>query len=187
LLRSPVRDIFPQGIINIHPSLLPHQRGAHPNVWSIIERTPAGVTLHYIDEGIDTGDIVASLPVNIAASDTAESLYRKLEQASVELFQQTWPRIVAGNLQRRPQPPAGSVHRVKDLSRLDEIDPNRLYSGRELIDWLRARTFPPHRGASIVLDGERVELQLSLKPIAEHGGADDEEHRELEPQQEETR
>src|ERR1700694_5912727 len=57
ILKSPMLDLLPLGCINLHTALLPYNRGAHPNVWSIAEGTPAGVTLHYIDEGVDTGDI----------------------------------------------------------------------------------------------------------------------------------
>ena len=55
ILKREVLDLTPAGCVNIHPALLPYNRGAYPNVWSIIERTPAGVTIQYIDEGVDTG------------------------------------------------------------------------------------------------------------------------------------
>src|SRR5262245_42249762 len=81
---------FPQGVVNLHPALLPWNRGAHPNVWSIVDRTPAGATLHWMDSGVDTGDIIAQATTEIAAEDTGETLYRKLEKDALALFQQTW-------------------------------------------------------------------------------------------------
>ena len=45
-------------IYNLHISFLPYNRGAHPNFWSFIENTPSGVTIHKIDQGIDTGKII---------------------------------------------------------------------------------------------------------------------------------
>ena len=45
-------------IINLHIGYLPYNRGAHPNFWSFIENTPSGVSIHEVDEGIDTGKIV---------------------------------------------------------------------------------------------------------------------------------
>ena len=47
------------GFINTHPSLLPHNRGKNYNFWAIVEEAPFGVTLHFVDSGVDTGDIVA--------------------------------------------------------------------------------------------------------------------------------
>jgi methionyl-tRNA formyltransferase len=150
-------------VLNLHPALLPYNRGAHPNVWSIVEGTPAGVTLHHVDPGVDTGDIVAQAEVAIEPVDTAETLYARLEAASLALLAAAWPAIRAGRAPRRPQPAGpGSSHRVRDLAALDRIDLDRRYTGRELIDLLRARTFPPHRGAYIEVDGKRVYLRLEL-------------------------
>src|SRR5688500_18212289 len=59
LLRPPILDLFPRGCVNLHPALLPYNRGAYPNVWSIVDGTPAGATLHWIDRGVDTGDVIA--------------------------------------------------------------------------------------------------------------------------------
>src|SRR6266542_352813 len=73
-----VIDLFPRGCFNLHPAYLPYNRGADPNVWSIVEGTPAGVTLHWMDDGIDTGDIVAQERVHIGPADTGRSLYLRL-------------------------------------------------------------------------------------------------------------
>jgi len=62
-LSSKVLTIPSKGCINLHPSYLPFNRGVYPNVWAIIDGTPAGVTLHYMDEGFDTGDIIAQRKV----------------------------------------------------------------------------------------------------------------------------
>ncbi len=164
ILRKPFLDMLPRGCLNLHPALLPYNRGAYPNVWSIIDGTPAGVTLHYVDEKVDTGDIVAQLSVPVSPDDTGKALYWRLEQACVKLFRQTWPQIKAGTLNRQPQEPhAGTHHRVKDVEKVDAIDLERMYRGRELIDLLRARTFPPHKGAYIEVDGKRIYLSLKLQ------------------------
>lgn len=164
LLRPPVLALFRHGCVNVHPSLLPWNRGAHPNVWSIVEGTPAGVTMHHVDEGVDTGDIIAQREVPVEPFDTGQSLYTRLEEACVELFGETWPRIADGTAPRTPQPQeSGSTHRARDLALLDEIQLDRTYTGRELIDILRARTFPPHDGAYFTVDGQRVYLRLSLE------------------------
>jgi methionyl-tRNA formyltransferase len=147
ILRPEFTGIFPKGVINLHPSYLPYNRGAHPNVWSIVEGTPAGASLHYIDAGVDTGDIIAQRQVPVEPVDTGETLYRKLERLCVDLFQETWPLILSGQTRRTRQPKPGTCHRARDLERIDEIDLDRAYTGRELINILRARTFPPYAGA----------------------------------------
>lgn len=156
-------NMFPDGVINLHPAYLPYNRGAYPNVWSIVERTPAGVTLHYIDAGVDTGDIIAQRQVPIEPIDTGETLYRKSEQACIELFKDTWPLIRSGRAPRiSQQPDEGTYHRTRDVERIDHIDLDRKYTARELIDIIRARTFPPYPGAYFIHKGRKVYLRLQL-------------------------
>lgn len=163
IVRPEFLDLFPYGCINLHPAYLPYNRGAFPNVWSIIDGTPAGVTLHYIDANIDTGDIIAQRKVTIEAVDTGETLYHKLEQASLNLFKETWPLVKAGKAPRISQSgEAGTYHHTRDVEKVDEILPDKLYSGQKLIDILRARTFPPYRGAYITVNGRKIYLRLEL-------------------------
>ena len=163
ILRPEFLDLFPAGVINLHPAYLPYNRGAYPNVWSIVERTPAGVTLHYVDAGVDTGDIIAQQQVPIEPVDTGEMLYRKLEQACVELLKKTWPLIRSRRALRiRQGKNEGTYHRTRDVERIDHIDLDRKYTARELIDVIRARTFPPYPGAYFIHEGRKVYLRLQL-------------------------
>ena len=66
-------------IINLHISYLPWNRGADPNYWSWVENSPKGVTIHAIDEGIDTGDIFTQKEVNFSENETLSSSYNKLK------------------------------------------------------------------------------------------------------------
>lgn len=163
ILKPEFISIFPQGVINLHSSYLPFNRGSYPNVWSIIDNTPAGVTLHYIDMGIDTGDIIARKLVEVEPIDTGETLYRKLEMASVKLFTETWPLVMSGRIGRTPQSTApGTSHTIQDVEGIDEIDMEHTYTGSELINIIRARTFPPYPGAYFRTGGRKVYLRLQL-------------------------
>lgn len=162
ILKPEFLELFPAGVINLHPAYLPYNRGAYPNVWSIVEGTPAGVTLHYIDTGVDTGDIIAQQLVSTKPTDTGKVLYRRLEQASFELFKETWPLIRSGQAGRVPQDGEGTHHYVKDVEQIDHIDLDRKYVARELINIIRARSFVPHLGAYFIHEGHRVYLHLQL-------------------------
>jgi methionyl-tRNA formyltransferase len=163
ILRPAVFERFARGVVNIHPALLPWNRGTYPNVWSIVDATPAGATLHYIDAGVDTGDIVAQQRVEVRPDDTGQSLYARLERACIELFARAWPDLCADKLARVPQPAGGSHHYKRDTARIDEIDLDRQMRAGDLIDILRARTFPPYRGAYFVSEGKRIYLRLELE------------------------
>ncbi len=142
---------------------MPFNRGAHPNVWSIVEDTPAGVTLHYIDEGVDTGDTIAQRRVPIEPIDTGETLYRKLEKACVGLFKEVWPLIRCGKAERIPQrQTGGTFHRIRDTERIDQIDLDSPYTARELINIIRARTFAPYPGAYFCHEGRKAYMRLQL-------------------------
>jgi len=171
ILRQPFLNLFPKGCINLHPAYLPYNRGAYPNVWSIVEKTPAGVTLHYIDEGLDTGDIIAQEEVTVEMTDTGATLYRKLELAALGLFQRTWPGIRSGDVRRRPQGVGpGSSHRKSDVGAIDEIDLERMYRAEDLINILRARTFAPYPGAYFRHNGRKIYLRLELHDEPASGG-----------------
>ena len=164
ILKPPLLELLPAGCVNVHPALLPYNRGAHPNVWSIVDGTPAGATLHYIDAGVDTGDIVAQVELPVTSVDTAATLYGKLEDACVDLFREAWPALREGTAPRRPQDPdAGTYHRRDDLKMIDRITLDDTYKARDLIDLLRARTFPPHAAAHFVDDdGRKVQVRVEL-------------------------
>ena len=162
ILRRPILSLPAAGCVNLHPAYLPYQRGANPNVWSLLEEgTPAGATLHYMDEGVDTGDIIHQRQLVVAPTDTGATLYRRLELLALEVFQEGWPLLAAGT--RRPQDPsAGCTHRMRDLAPLDEIHLDESYRARDLINLLRARTFPPYHGAYFRAGQKKVYIRIEL-------------------------
>jgi len=163
ILRPELISLFPRGVLNVHPAYLPYNRGSFPNVWSIVDRTPAGATIHYIDPSIDTGDIVSRTTVPVLPTDTGESLYRSLEDACIDLFAETWPKLIDGTTARlRQSPDESASHRIRDVEAIDRIDLDSTRPARELIDVIRARTFAPHPGAYFEEDGEKIYLRLQL-------------------------
>ncbi len=164
LLKPDFLSLFPKGCINLHPAYLPYNRGAYPNVWSIVDQTPAGVTLHYVDEGIDTGDIIRQRKVPVLCTDTGETLYHRLEVAGLQLLRETWPDIRAGRIERTAQlRESGTSHKTGDTAQIDEIRLAEYYRAEDLLNILRARTFPPHRGAFIRSAGRKVHVRIQFE------------------------
>lgn len=152
-----------EGCLNLHPGLLPETRGYNPNVWSIVEDLPAGATLHYMTEEVDAGDVVARREVERRFDDTGKDLYRRIERACVDLFTETWPAIERGDVDAEPQDDdAATTHRKADFEELCELDPEAEYTVRELLDRLRALTFPPFDNAHVEVDGERYYVDVSI-------------------------
>jgi methionyl-tRNA formyltransferase len=114
ILKKEVLDRFPQKAINLHISYLPWNRGADPNLWSFLEDSPKGVTIHYLDTGIDTGAILAQAAAPSTPDDTLRTMYERLSCAVEELFVQRWPDICSGRVKATPQSQGGSFHRLSD-------------------------------------------------------------------------
>jgi methionyl-tRNA formyltransferase len=115
LIKKPAIIYLKQQIVNLHISFLPWNRGADPNLWSFLEDTPKGVTIHYIDEGLDTGDIIAQKEMSFEVEyETLATTYTKLNAEIVKLFKQNWSSIMQACVQSRKQPISGSFHRLED-------------------------------------------------------------------------
>lgn len=121
IIRQPELDRFHDRIINLHISLLPWNRGADPNLWSWIDDTPKGVTIHHVDAGIDTGDIIAQREVTFSGDETLAESYDLLHRAMRRLFREEWPTISSGRAGRHVQAPGGSCHRVADRVRVAHL------------------------------------------------------------------
>jgi len=160
-----ILDIPDHGCVNLHPGYLPYNRGMSPNVWSIVEDTPAGVTLHYMDEDFDTGGIIAQREVETSFADTGKDLHRRLETEQFDLFTDVWPDLAAGDAQPTPQTGTeGTYHTIRDFQRLCEIDPEERVRVNDFLNRLRALTFPPFDNATVELDGERYHVDVDVRP-----------------------
>lgn len=121
ILKKDVLERYSDKAINLHTSLLPWNRGADPNFWSFVENTPKGVTIHYLDEGIDTGDIIVQKQVTFADNESLKSSYDKLQVEIHGLFREHWPQIRLGQCPRIKQKGVGSFHRAKDKNSLAHL------------------------------------------------------------------
>ena len=93
LLNKQFRDKFKNKIINLHPSYLPFGRGCYPNFWSFVDDTPKGVSLHFINEGIDTGDILFQRKHTFDKELTLKETYYNLQTSMLSLFSMNYSNI----------------------------------------------------------------------------------------------
>jgi methionyl-tRNA formyltransferase len=121
IIKNDILERFPNKAINLHISYLPYNRGADPNLWSFLEDTPKGVTIHLLDKGLDTGDILAQETVPDFPDDTLRTMYDRLSRTIEDLFNRSWPDIRAGVMKATPQPSGGSSHRLKDRKRVEHL------------------------------------------------------------------
>ena len=105
--------------MNLHIAYLPYNRGADPNLWSAAEDTPSGVTIHQLDEGIDTGDILYREMVYLEPSETLRSSYRLLQACIQVEFMSNFESILDGETPRRNMSHHyGTYHNSRDKEQL---------------------------------------------------------------------
>lgn len=142
ILKRDVIGIPKRGCINLHMALAEEYRGCYPTTWAIINgEKRTGVTLHYIDEGVDSGDIIAQREVPVDASDTGIDLYEKCTQNAIGLFRETFPLIETGMAPRRRQVSTEQTKYYRREFPSRKIDFGK--SGADIYNHIRALTFPP--------------------------------------------
>ncbi len=115
IIKKDILDYFGSNAVNLHISYLPYNKGAHPNLWSFIENTPKGVTIHRIDAGLDTGDILFQKEVKIDVNKkTLDSSYNILHEEIQELLKKNWDAIKSGYTKPSKQKGKGTFHVVQD-------------------------------------------------------------------------
>ncbi len=164
IIQQPLLSLPRHGFINTHPSLLPYGRGKHYNFWSIVDQVPFGVSLHRVDEGVDTGGIVAQAAISYGWEDTGGTLYHKAREAMLELFQATYPKIRNLDFAISPQQvAAGTFHRASELEPASTIILDQPYVARDLLNLLRARTFPGQPACTFSDGEDEYEVRVEIK------------------------
>jgi len=163
LVKAPLLGVPKHGFINTHPSLLPHDRGKHPNFWALVDQVPYGVSLHFVGQCIDSGDIVAQTAVPYGWQDNGATVYARACEETVRLFQATYPAIRKLEIPRKVQDIGiGSFHLAAELEQASIIDLDRHYRARDLLNLLRARTFPGHPACWFRDGGEAYEVRIEI-------------------------
>lgn len=149
------------GAINVHASLLPKYRGSAPIQWSLLngdEKT--GITLIYMDQGMDTGDMIAKEELVIEGSDDVGILHDKLSVMGAQLLRDNLEAIFVGVAPREKQ--INSEATIAPMIKRCDEHLDFSFSGKEVINKIRA--FHPWPLANFILDGEEIKvLQAEFK------------------------
>lgn len=171
ILGADIRRVASVATLNLHFGLLPRYRGVAPIYWAIHNgESEAGVTLHHVDAGIDSGDLIASERVPILPTDTARDLYERSTVAGIELLRTTWPQIRAGDLPRMPQDPDASLYYNRYSV---DYEKRRLAWDADCLmiaNRARALIFPPFQYPEVCISGEILEVGAVDWDRADHQG-----------------
>jgi methionyl-tRNA formyltransferase len=156
LLPGELLQVPRHGFVNVHFSTLPRWRGASPVVRAILAGdAETGVTIMQVDEGLDTGPILAHRAARIGEIETAGELTARLAGLGSQLLIETLPRYLAGDLEPLPQDDSGATAAAKVRVEEAFVDPVR-HGARSVL--LAVRAFNPRPGAWATVGGARLKL-----------------------------
>ena len=155
ILPKAILDMPKYGCINVHASLLPKYRGAAPIQWSVIDgEKETGVTTMYMNEGLDTGDIIDKVVVPIDKKETGGSLFDKLAIEGGKLILKTLIELENGTAVRTPQDDSKSNYAGMINKQLGKIDFNK--SANEIESLIRGLN--PWPSAYTKMDGKTLKI-----------------------------
>lgn len=159
ILKRDIIQIPKMGAINLHMAPLPDYRGCNSFSHAIMNNeSKYGLTMHYIDEGIDTGAIIKVAWFNIDPDMTAKELYNRAQDVAFDLFVETLPTIVSGNISAAPQ---GTGKYYYPRNSLSNKEADLLWEPQRFYNFVRALDFPPFEKAFIRIGDKK--LYLSTK------------------------
>ena len=145
----------PRGCINVHASLLPRYRGAAPINWAIINgERESGVTIMYMEKGLDTGDMLLSVRTPIADDDTAGDLHDRLAVLGADALVHALALLEAGRI--TPVKQDDSQHTYAPMLSRDDCRLDFCQSAKQVRD--RIRGLAPFPGAYLTLSGRQIKV-----------------------------
>lgn len=137
-------------LYNIHFSLLPAYKGCYPSVWPILNGEECvGVTLHKMDSGIDTGEIIAQKRFKLSKKETSYSLYTRYVSEGTKLVVKYVDKLIKNHYTSRPQSATGSTYYSKKSIDFDNLKVDMNVTAEQIDRQIRAYCFPIYQVAQV--------------------------------------
>ncbi len=169
MLPKSVWQLSPKGTINLHASLLPDYRGAAPINWAIINgEKETGVTTFFINENIDTGDVILQEKVSISDDENAGELHDKLMEVGADLLAKTVSKIKEGNVPKTSQSFSDDLKKAPKIFKEDtRIDFSRTVY--EVHNFIRGLSPYPAATTTLLNGEEKIPLKIFKAEKPESG------------------
>ena len=164
------KQFFPKELLNehecfnLHPGYNPVNRGWYPQVFAIIHNLPVGATFHKIDVKLDHGDIVDRVFVKKKESDTSFSLYSRIVEAELGLWEKNISSILKGDYSLTRPENEGNLFMKNDFTKLLELNLDSEGTMRDHLSLLRALTFQGYKNAYFKdKNGRKIYVEIMLE------------------------
>ncbi len=154
-------NIVNGNLINLHPSALPIGRGSDPIPWAIIEGKSQGVSIHFVDKGLDTGDIIFQKTIKTNMSMNSGQIYELAMEYLYCGFKEIWPLLIAKEIKPQKQIGESTFHVSKDLESLKVIDISFFHNAQDFINLVQALSFSDGRKA-LIRDGSGTIWSITM-------------------------
>lgn len=157
------------GAVNFHNSFLPKYKGSYANSWAIINgEKKTGVTLHWMTNKLDSGDIIYQKEIPIYSWDTASDLWHRQNRAYLQIFKKMWPKVMSWKKLGQPQKSQSSFYSIKDFKKTNKINLKKNTNPSDFINFLRGKTFDPYFKNAYFIDTQtKKKIYVSIKLIPE--------------------
>ncbi len=151
-----IRNIASKGCVGMHASLLPKYRGGAPLVWAIINgEEKTGLTFFYLDDGVDSGDIIAQNEIEIYLNENIKDIIDKVTVAALNITNEYIPLLASGTAPRIKQDETKATYFPQRKPEDGLIDWS--WDTKKIKDFLRAQT-KPYPGAFTILNGKKLTI-----------------------------
>lgn len=160
ILRTPLLELFPGRVLNLHNAPLPLLRGCDPFAWAIHDGLHSmGVSLHQVlDEGVDNGPVVAQRLWKMEDDTSSWDLYGQALEQAMQLLRDDLLPFLEGKTQGVPQSETQSTYHPMGQFDFSQLQVEWNLPAQTLSAWIRARIFPPFQLPWTNLGGQRVEI-----------------------------
>lgn len=140
LLGQSVLDTVKGKIINLHTGLTQHYRGVDSTIWAVYNNdlTNVGVTLHYIDQGIDTGDVIAQETISYGNDETLDTVIEKAYELGIDLLIKILPQVLKDKMKPKTLKKQGKLYQNADMS--EDV---KAQAAKNLLTFIRQKRIPP--------------------------------------------
>lgn len=163
------KQIFPTTLvnnvtcINVHPGYNPYNRGWYPQVFSIINKLPAGVTIHLMNSEIDHGPIIYQEKIPTHEHETSFDIYQKVIAKEKEMLKTHFSNLVFGNYKTFNAKHNGNYNSITDFNNLCELNLDNTASLKEHIDLMRALSHDKFKNAYFISsDGKKNYITITI-------------------------
>ena len=154
--------LFEENVFNVHPSILPNQKGAHSTFYNIFQKQKYyGATLHLMNKKVDSGNIIDKLKKKKNILDNAEKVYHASRKLGCQLLKKNLNNIHNGKFMVKKNLKT-KIFKKTDLKKFDYIDAKKRYSGEYIWNLIKATNFKNH-GFYIKIGGKKIKIISKIK------------------------